>query len=152
MSPWKVILATMIIFGCGVVTGGLVVRVKTAHPRAARVDHSVVGAKNASAPAPGAPPWQLQRKDFLDKMDRQLDLTPEQRQNIDRVMHDSLDRTRPLWQQIAPQMRDEMRRVREEIRKELTSEQQKKFNDLLKTGKKPKPDGTNAAPHVTATN
>ncbi|MGZ5545342.1 MAG: Spy/CpxP family protein refolding chaperone [Limisphaerales bacterium] len=153
MSPWKVILATMIIFGCGVVTGGLVVRVKTAHPRVARVDqfgHPVSGAKNAVA-APGAPPWQLQRKEFLDKMDRQLDLTPEQRQKIDKVMHDSLDRTRPLWQQIAPQMRDEMRRVREEIRKELTPEQQKKFNDLLKPHPNRK-DGTNAPPRVTATN
>src|SRR4051794_35014862 len=127
----------MIIFGCGVVTGGLVVRVKTAHPRAgARADHGTTAARNNPITTPGAPPWQLQRKDFLDKMDRQLDLTPEQRQNIDKVMHDSLDRTRPLWQQIAPQMRDEMRRVREEIRKELTPEQQKKFNDLIKPNKK----------------
>ena len=38
MSPWKVILATMIIFGCGVVTGGLVVKVKTAHPRVVKVE------------------------------------------------------------------------------------------------------------------
>ena len=84
-------------------------------------------------------------------MDRQLDLTPEQVQHIDKVMHDSLDRTRPLWQQIAPQMRDEMKRVREDIRKELTPEQQKKFAELLKAHPR-KTDGTNAPPHVAATN
>ena len=152
MSPWKVILATMIIFGCGVVTGGLVVKVRTAHPRTTRVDHQSTANRNASTTAPGAPPWQLQRKEFLDKMDRQLDLTPEQRQKIDKVMHDSLDRTRPLWQQISPQMRDEMRRVREEIRQQLTPEQQKKFNELLKPHQLRKLDGTNAPARVTATN
>lgn len=154
MSPWKVILATMIIFGCGVVTGGLVVKVRTAHLRTVRVDQSghPVKDRNVSATNPGVPPWQLQRKEFLDKMDRQLDLTPEQRQKIEKVMHDSLDRTRPLWNQISPQMRDEMKRVREEIRQQLTPEQQKKFNELLKPRPSRKLDGTNAPTRVTATN
>jgi Spy/CpxP family protein refolding chaperone len=152
VSPWKVILATMIIFGCGVVTGGLVVKVRTAHPRTVKQDsRGPNAARNASVATPGAPPWQLQRKEFLDKMDRELNLGPDQRQRIDKVMHDSLDRTRPLWQQIAPQMRDELRRVREDIRKELTPDQQKKFNELQKAHPR-KPDGTNAAPHITATN
>jgi Spy/CpxP family protein refolding chaperone len=151
VSPWKVILATMIIFGCGVVTGGLVVKVRTAHPRAARTEQGVRARAAAAATAPGAPPWQLQRKEFLDKMDHQLELTPEQRQKIEKDMHDSLDRTRPLWQQIAPQMRDEMRRVREDIKNELTPDQQKKFADLLKAHPK-KADGTNAPPRVTSTN
>ncbi len=147
MSPWKVILATMIIFGCGVVTGGLVVKVRTAHLRTVKIEPRHSEPRNA-VNTPGAPPWQLQRKEFLDKMDRALDLTAEQRQRIDKVMHDSLDRTRPLWQEIAPQMRDEMRRVREGIRNELTPEQQKKFNDLLK----PRQKGTNAPPRIAVTN
>jgi Spy/CpxP family protein refolding chaperone len=152
VSPWKVILATMIIFGCGVVTGGLVVKVRTAHLRTAKVEPRNPGSRNAAAlNTPGAPPWQLQRKEFLDKMDHQLDLTADQRQRIEKVMHDSLDRTRPLWQQIAPQMRDEMRRVREGIRNELTSDQQKKFNDLLKPHPR-KLDGTNTATRITSTN
>jgi Spy/CpxP family protein refolding chaperone len=134
------------------VTGGLVVKVRTAHPRAVKLESRTPNAaRNAANSTPGAPPWQLQRKEFLDKMDRQLDLTSDQRQRIDKVMHDSLDRTRPLWQQIAPQMRDEMRRVREDIRKELAPEQQKKFADLLKAHPR-KTDGTNAVPHITATN
>jgi hypothetical protein len=48
-------------------------------------------------------------------------------------------------------MRDELRKVREGIRNELTPEQQKKFNDLLKAHPR-KPDGTNAPTHVAATN
>lgn len=146
----------MIIFGCGVVTGGLVVKVRTTtKTRTVRVDQNgrpIKPDRTASATTPGVPPWQLQRKEFLDKMDKQLDLTPEQRQKIDKVMHDSLDRTRPLWQQIAPQMRDEMKRVREEIRQQLTPEQQKKFNDLLKPRQLRRPDGTNAPTRITATN
>jgi Spy/CpxP family protein refolding chaperone len=146
----------MIIFGCGVVTGGLVVKVRTVtKTRTVRVDQNgrpVKADRNASAANPGVPPWQLQRKEFLDKMDRQLDLTPEQRLKIEKVMHGSLDRTRPLWNQIAPQMRDEMKRVREEIRQQLTPEQQKKFNDLLKPRQPRKLDGTNAPSRITATN
>lgn len=152
MSPWKVILATMIIFGCGVVTGGLVVKVRNA-PRttAARFDASRQPGRNVALNNP-SPPWQIQRQEFLRKMDKQLDLTPEQRQRIDKIMHQSQERTRPLWQQIAPQMGEELHRVREEIRKELTPEQQKRYNELLKARPNRKPDGTNAPPRVTATN
>jgi Spy/CpxP family protein refolding chaperone len=152
VSPWKVILATMIIFGCGVVTGGLVVKVRNS-PRAAvaRVDGSHQSGRNISLNNP-APPWQIQRNEFLRKMDKQLDLTPEQRQRIEKIMHQSQERTRPLWQQIAPQMGEELHRVREEIRKELSPEQQKKFAELLKNRPARKTDGTNAAPKITATN
>lgn len=150
MSPWKVILATMIIFGCGVVTGGLVVKVRNT-PRAARIEQGLhQPGRNVALNNP-APPWQIQRNEFLRRMDKQIELTPDQRQRIEKIMHQSQERTRPLWQQIAPQMGEELRRVREEIRNELTPEQQKKFNDLLKARPNRK-DGTNAPTRVTATN
>lgn len=37
MNSWKIILATVVIFGCGVVTGGLLVNyVERAHPEIRR--------------------------------------------------------------------------------------------------------------------
>ena len=51
-------------------------------------------------------------------------------------MKASQERTQPLWKQIAPQMNDELRNVREEIRNVLTPEQRKKFVELLKRNRK----------------
>jgi len=126
VSPWKVILATMVIFGCGVITGGLLIKTQLPLPSApepARVSLST------NAP----PPWaQIQRMEFLRRIDKQLQLTPAQREEITRIIKASQDRSRPVWEQIAPQMRQEVRRTREEIRKVLTPEQQIKMDKLLK--------------------
>ena len=126
MSSWKVIFAVMVIFGCGVVTGSLLIQQHRPEP-VSTPEHPAAAPKN-----PPAPPWQLQRLDFLKRIEKQLDLTPEQREHIDKIMHDSQERTKVVWDQIAPQMRDELNTVREEIRGELNADQQKKFEQLLK--------------------
>jgi len=128
VSPWKVILATMVIFACGVVTGGLLM--KTELPQA--------GISQALTPRPGnstnlpPPLGQFQRPELLRRMERQLDLTSSQRDDITKIMRSSQERTRPLWDQISPQLKQEMKDVRLEIRNVLTPEQQKKFDELLK--------------------
>jgi Spy/CpxP family protein refolding chaperone len=76
---------------------------------------------------------QLQQPSFLKRIQKQLDLTPAQRDQIARIMHDSQERNRPLWNQIAPQLHAEMKRAREEIREVLNPGQQKKFDELLRT-------------------
>ena len=140
MSPWKVILATMVIFGCGVVTGALLM--KTELPPA--------GAPMELAPRPSTstnppPPLnQFQRPEFLRRMQKQLELTASQRDEIAKIMKASQERNRPLWDQIAPQMREEVKRVREEIRQVLTPGQQKKFDEMLKSRPR-KADAANAA-------
>jgi Spy/CpxP family protein refolding chaperone len=140
VSPWKVILATMVIFVCGVITGAMVTRV--AETRTEPVLASVSTSTPASTPAstrtmPAPPVFQLQRAAFLKTMEKQLDLTAEQRDQIGRIMKASQERTQPLWNQIAPQMTDELKKVREEIRGVLTPEQRKKFVELLKRNRKP---------------
>jgi Spy/CpxP family protein refolding chaperone len=127
VNPWKVILATMVIFGCGVVTGALLL--KTQLPPAGNPDVPVRATLSTNAP----PPWgQIQRLEFLRRMEKQLDLTQEQKDQITKIIKDSQERSRPIWEQIAPQMRQELRRTREEIRNVLTAEQQPKFDRLLK--------------------
>jgi hypothetical protein len=127
VSPWKVILATMVIFGCGVVTGGLLMKTALPFPLPGRVNPE----PNRAADNP--PPFgQFQQPAFLKRMQKQLDLTPQQNEAVARIMKESQDRTRPLWVPIAPKLREEMRRDRQEIRAVLTPEQQVKFDELLR--------------------
>jgi Spy/CpxP family protein refolding chaperone len=130
----------MVIFGCGVVTGALLM--KTELPPPPIVD-AVAHPLNSTNQSP--PFAQIQRQmEFLRRMQKQLDLTPAQRDAIAKIMKGSQERSRPLWEQIGPQMREELRRVREEIREVLTPEQQKKMDDLLK-GRPRKGDGAGPA-------
>jgi Spy/CpxP family protein refolding chaperone len=124
---WKVILATLVIFGAGVVTGGLLVshvdRVNRVKPKSG---------KPAPTPSPAVNPWNQRSRDLLKRMERELNLTPEQREHIEKIIAESQERTKALWRPIAPQMNKEMLKVREEIREQLTPEQLKKFDDLSK--------------------
>ncbi len=142
MSPWKVILATMVIFACGVVTGGLMTRTM-----ATRADAPLVSATNSFAvatnssgatnrPSMVGPILQMQRIEFLKKMDKSLDLTPAQHDEIAKIMRTSQERTQPLWSQISPQMTEELKRVREDIREVLTPDQRRKFLEMIRKGRK----------------
>jgi Spy/CpxP family protein refolding chaperone len=145
VSPWKVILATMVIFTCGVMTGAMVTR--TAHaPQAAAVP--------ANPHPPAAPVFQVQRAEFLKRLESQLDLAPEQRDQIARIMKESQERTGRLWEQIAPQMGDELKGAREEIRRVLTPEQRKQFAELMKHNRKADsgPPGGHPARSLESTN
>jgi Spy/CpxP family protein refolding chaperone len=77
-------------------------------------------------------------------MQKQLELTASQRDEIAKIMKASQERNRPLWDQIAPQMRKEVKRVREEIRQVLTPVQQTKFDEMLKSRPR-KAEGAGAA-------
>jgi Spy/CpxP family protein refolding chaperone len=127
VSPWRVILATMVIFGCGVVTGGLLMR--TAIPPAPAAE-SQLRLPNYTNRAP--PLVQFQRPEFLRRMQKQLDVTPAENEQIVKIINDSYERTMVLWKLIAPGLHDETKRVRQEIRQVLTPEQQTKYDDLFK--------------------
>ena len=120
MNTWKIILATLVIFGAGVVTGGLVVR------------HALQANSANTATANSATPWQAQNRDLLRRMDRELHLTLEQHARIEKIIGESQDRTRSLWKPITPQMAAEMQTVRDGIREELQPGQRKKFDELMK--------------------
>jgi Spy/CpxP family protein refolding chaperone len=120
----------MVIYGCGVITGSLLLKMEMPAP-ATTSGVSVVPVSVTNQP----PPWaaQIQRLEFLRRIQKQLNLTPSQREEIARIMKESQERSRPLWDKIAPQMRDEVRRVHQEIRQVLTHDQQVKFEELLKS-------------------
>lgn len=123
MNYWKVILATMLIFGSGVLTGSLVTR-QPAKPRTVK-------------PAPPLSFNQMQRAEFLTRLDQMLSLTPGQHEVIGRLLKESNDRTRPLWEPVAVKVGQEITLVREQIRAELAPAQQEIFDREIGRSKKP---------------
>jgi len=122
VNTLRVILATLLIFGAGVVTGGLL------------VSHTIRTTQSRPK-SPGGQlltPWHFQTRELLRRMGRELDLTPEQHQHIEKIIAESQERTKALWKPIAQPMGREMQRVRGEIRDELTPGQQKKYDELIK--------------------
>ena len=134
MNTWKVILATMVIFGTGVITGALVVR-QSEFIKPPFVSPNV-GRPRQPPPSPltdgGIPQGHLQNMEFLNRVQRELNLTPGQRGRIEKIISDGQARTKELWEPVAKQMRQEMQQVREKIRAELTPEQRRRFEELLK--------------------
>lgn len=129
MNAWKVILATLVIFGAGVVTGGLLVSYAV---------HANQNPPKQVYAQPALNPWQMRSRDLLRRMERELDLTPGQRKHIEKIIADSQERTKALWKPIAGPMNKEMQRLLGEIRDELSPEQRQKFNELAKPGQGPK--------------
>jgi Spy/CpxP family protein refolding chaperone len=140
VNSWKVILATMVIFGTGVVTGGLLVR----HAGPAR-DRRLQHAANAAHPAQPSPAGVM-RIDFLRWMERELDLTPDQREPIDKVLKEGQERTKKLMETVEPRRREEFKKTIEEFRAVLRPDQQKRFDDLLKQQQQRARDQRKAAP------
>ena len=127
MNNWKVIFATVVIFGAGVLTGGLLVNyVQHSHPKGLR--KSVAETRSAT-PSQGAHPAdttkprlpELLSKQFLQRLEEGLQLTAAQ--------HDAIQKSLTEGQN---QIRKVMQDSRLEIRALLTPEQQKQFDELMK--------------------
>ena len=78
MNTWKVIFATVVIFGAGVVTGGLLVKYSVQTPvHQARRD-GAQGNRVQPISAGGL------RIEFLRRVERDLNLSPDQKDQIDK--------------------------------------------------------------------
>ena len=153
MNTWKVILATLVIFVAGVVTGGLLVsyadRAQQKNRRFLPRDNVRLPA-NANPSAFGSPrdpresqlrlPNPLQSRmphgvgmEFLQKLDSEVRLTAEQHERIEKIIADGQLRNKELWERVAPEMRREMAETQKRIREELTPEQRVRFEELMKS-------------------
>ena len=161
MNYWKVILATVVIFGAGVVTGGLLVNyVNHSHGPAAH--HAAViavphpPATNASTNAaprladlPKPRPPEIFNDGFIKQLDSMLQLEPDQLETIKKIIADGQEQNHTIWTNSAAQMRKVMQDARRQIREQLTPAQQKQFEDLLKqfrVPRRPQGNATNAPP------
>jgi Spy/CpxP family protein refolding chaperone len=120
VSPWKVILATLVIFTAGLFTGAVGMR-QLAPPQ------------TSTRPGPDSPfqPWML-REQFVKYLASQIELSPDQREKITAIVHDSQQRTRILTELIEPEMREELKNTRESIRQVLNPEQRQQYDEILK--------------------
>jgi Spy/CpxP family protein refolding chaperone len=154
VNNWKVILATVVIFGAGVLTGGLLVDyVAHSHqknPHHAQANPGTRSQTNNPAQArvpeiPQPPMAERMGKQFVQRLNDTLQLTPEQRAKIEKIIAEGQDRNREIWTNVAPKMRAVIEDVNQQIRAELTPEQEKPFEELLKHPPR-RPSGTNAPP------
>jgi len=128
---WRVILATVVIFLAGAASGGVVVR--TYAPKIVKRTHI----------SPPLPIGQDRRDEYLAKLDRELQLTPEQRKQVEAILCESQKRMKEIWEPLEPDVKEEYRRTRREISEVLTPEQQAKMKqwrkdkDNSKPGEKP---------------
>ena len=134
MKHWKVIVAAALIFATGAATGAFAYRTLNRSAQKSR--------------EPGGPPPMMDRRfDFLGRLKKDLNLTEEQAAKIDVVLQEGSKRTRKLWETVQPQMQEEMRRVTDRIKAELTPEQRTQFDEQSKRFRErrgPRPQGTNA--------
>ena len=142
MKNWQVIFATLVIFGAGVVTGGVLViysdraqhhfsrQHKNENPRLL----PLVGNPNPREekfPQPiNLPPHGGLRTNFVEKLQNDLKLTPEQHRRIEKIVAESQERTKELWKQAGQPFRKEVQDTKEKIRSELTPQQREKFEEM----------------------
>ena len=125
MNAWKPILAALVIFAAGVVTGGLTVQIRQPHP-----------APNPGGNAPvkkvPAMPREAQLRELSRRMQAELDLAPEQRGRIETIVRDSQERMKAVRDEVGKKIGEEFREMRQKIRSELTPDQRKKFAEIMK--------------------
>lgn len=140
MKIWQVIIATLVIFGAGVVAGGVLVSysdraqhrsVRFHKPEQHRTGGSISNSRDEKFPqAFNLPPHGGLRTNFVEKLQHDLKLTPEQHLHIEKIVAESQERTRELWKQAGQPFRKEVQETKEKIRAELTPEQREKFEEL----------------------
>ena len=79
-------------------------------------------------------------------MERELKLTAEQREPIDKILKEGQERMKKLMETVEPRRREELKKTIEEFRAVLTPEQQKRFDGLLKQQQQRAREQRKAAP------
>ncbi|MCC6234160.1 MAG: hypothetical protein IT580_16065 [Verrucomicrobiales bacterium] len=120
MKLWKAILAATLLFLCGAVTGALAYRGATA-AAAARTQ------RDASLKD-----WIETRFGDPSRLQQELGLTTDQTRRVETILNEGRSRMREVWKSCQPQVREEVKRVRERIEAELSPDQKSRFEELMK--------------------
>jgi hypothetical protein len=79
----------------------------------------------------------VMRIEFLRRIERELNLSPEQKQKVDAILSDGQERTRQIMEPLTPQIRQELNKALAEFRAELTPPQQARFDEMIKQAQHP---------------
>jgi Spy/CpxP family protein refolding chaperone len=144
VNSWKIILAALVIFGAGVMAGTLVA---TRH--SLQSSESPVREHPPRMEIPRPPLVEQPNKKFLQQLNDKLQLTPEQKEKIQKIISEGQEKNHAIWTNVAPEIRGVIMETHRQIREELTPEQQKDFEELLKQVRPPrKQNSTNASPNI----
>lgn len=132
MNTWKAILATLVIFGAGFVTGNVLNRLAASGKAPPATQQTAPRAAAVRSAQPPLSLVQLRKVELMGRVQKDLDLTPEQHARIEKIIGDSQERIRDLWEQVAPDIHDEYDDVQKKVCEELTPDQRKRFNELMK--------------------
>jgi hypothetical protein len=155
VNPWNLILATVVIFGAGVITGGLLVdHVNHAHNRAGHRPPPVVVVATNHPPVektvelPKPRPPEILSQQFVQHLDDLLQLTPAQHEAIQKIIAEGQEQNHVISTNCSAQYRQVLQDVRQHIREQLNPDQRKQFEEMLKQMHPAahKPAGTNAVP------
>ncbi len=127
MSQWKVIFATLVIFASGVFAGSLLLKAPVLLSVPTKPPEKV-GPKRSM-------PWEgPARAESLQRMEKDLKLTSEQRDKIGAILAESHKRSRTIAEPLFAKMREEGQKAHDQIRAELTPEQAKRFDSTSLRG------------------
>lgn len=131
MKSWmKPLLATVIIFGTGLMTGSML--------SGTLADQRHPAAQPAQPQKPDQPPAAERPRpsrphpaaSYVNRLSEQLNLTDEQRKQIHEAIKSSAKRLYKVLEPLHPRIQEEMKRRSHEIHESLTDEQKEKFDQL----------------------
>ena len=114
MKRITALAAVFSLFVVGVLVGGLAVHLYYAEDQRGRGDRGE----------------RFRTERFIERLERDLALTPEQRTRIDEILQRARVESDELQHEMVPRVHEHMQQTRVEIRGVLTPEQQEKFDML----------------------
>jgi hypothetical protein len=140
VKNWKPIVAVLLIFAAGFTTGAMIARGKMT--KQIFVHHE--GPRSGVPMPPPGPPGGGRmgnfRTNFIERMQRELALTDEQTQQIEKIMRESHERMAKIWEPVEPQAKKEFQETRAKVDALLTADQRAKFDDVFKPRRHEGPD------------
>lgn len=150
MNAWKIVCATLVIFIAGIVTGVVLVRLgeRGSKPwnrpfrESVNQPHLPTNPPSANPGRPANPngnnPGNVapMNREFVPLLERQLRLSPKQRDEVEHIMKTTQERIRDLRLSVEPEIRKEMRQAQEQIRGVLSAEQREQYQRLMKRQQK----------------
>jgi hypothetical protein len=132
VTYWKPILAAVVIFAAGAITGALALhlgRPAGARPGIWAQNQARSGGWNAKSP-------QGPMRDLAARMAKELKLSPAQRERVEVIVREAHARVRALADEIAPRTRVEFKQMEADIRALLNPAQAARYDAMCKEREK----------------
>ena len=132
VNAWKPILAAIVIFAAGVVTGVFVVdHHKTKPPRAFPQQFPREHGSRNTEHRPGSR-MDGQLDWLMKRIQRDLQLTDTKAAKVESAFKASREEMKTSWEEIRPRMRASTEKLKDRLRGDLTEEQLQKFEKYLR--------------------